>query len=399
MTRLATCLILPVLAMLAVDAPAQGQAAVVLGAPIGLEDASGQALRGLHRALRRARRGRGHARLLFYGASHTAGDQFTGVLRDRLQARYGNGGAGLVVPARAFPDYVHRRVRIQEGGPWRPLRIRGRERPEDIYGLAGFATEADEPAWASVVPRRGGEVARFDVAWLRQPRGGHLVLQIDEEAPRRLSTTGRRAVEHTVLEVPEGRHRLELRAEGDGPVRLLGVVMERRGSGVVVDAAGVPGARARDQLPWDEATHQSELRRRSPDLVAFAYGTNEAGDRASMTRYRRNLSAVIERVQGALPRASCLLIGPAAWPVRHRDGTRTPRARIAAIIATQRETAAALGCAFFDLRAFVGGAEGMAAFVAAGFAHTDYVHLTDLGHQRLGEVLEAALLPADAPSL
>ncbi|MCA9600528.1 MAG: hypothetical protein KC417_00810, partial [Myxococcales bacterium] len=54
--------------------------------------------------------------------------------------------------------------------------------------------------------------------------------------------------------------------------------MEGEEPGVVVDALGVNGARAKNQLWWDDASFRAELAKRDPALVALAYGTNESGD-------------------------------------------------------------------------------------------------------------------------
>lgn len=67
-----------------------------LGVTTPIEDPSGHALDALHAALSRADRGEGQARLLFYGGSHTAGDHYTGRMREALQAYFGDAGHGFV---------------------------------------------------------------------------------------------------------------------------------------------------------------------------------------------------------------------------------------------------------------------------------------------------------------
>ncbi|MCA9605497.1 MAG: hypothetical protein KC619_07870, partial [Myxococcales bacterium] len=108
------------------------------GARTPIEDPSGHALDAFHASLAAGRR----TRVMVWGASHTAEDRFTGYLRDALQARYGDGGPGLVMPARPFELYDHRGVAIAEQGAWTLLRVNGRQREHDRYGPAGFAIEA-----------------------------------------------------------------------------------------------------------------------------------------------------------------------------------------------------------------------------------------------------------------
>ena len=62
----------------------------VLGEQIEIEDPSGSALDHFHDALARAERHQGQARIVVWGASHTAGDEYAGLLRRDLQERFGH---------------------------------------------------------------------------------------------------------------------------------------------------------------------------------------------------------------------------------------------------------------------------------------------------------------------
>jgi lysophospholipase L1-like esterase len=374
--------------------------AEALGVHVPIEDASGRVLARLHDALVRAEQGRGAARLLFYGASHTASDQYTGYLRRRLQSRFGDAGHGFVLPVRPFAYYDHRDVRIESRGRWRTIAVRGRDRDPGAYGLAGVAVETSTRATAVVEPSRatgrGSLVKSFEVYYLRQPRGGTFDLRLDGRRVARISTAapGRELGYERVEAEVEGPHRLEIRAHGDGRVRLFGVQMEREAAGVMVSPFGVPGARARDQLPWDEAVQAEHLRRQDPDLVVLAYGTNETGfSGVSMDTYEGYARQVLERIRRAVPEASCLLIGPSEWPQRV-GGAWVSNPRTAEITETQRRLAREHGCGFFDLVAFLGGPGSMERWVRSDppMALEDRVHYTEHGHQRLAEVLEATLL-------
>ena len=91
-----------------------------LGAAVAIEDPSGDNVGRLRAALERARRGEGVARLVFWGASHTASDQYTGALRARLQRRYGDAGLGLVMPAQPFAMQEVTGVSRAGGAPFAP---------------------------------------------------------------------------------------------------------------------------------------------------------------------------------------------------------------------------------------------------------------------------------------
>ncbi len=369
-----------------------------LGRQVFVEDPSGKALTGLHQALRRAKAGKGRARLLFYGDSHTAEDQYTGFLRMSLQKRFGDGGPGFVLPYPPFPHYAHQKLHLGGDGPWEVLWVRGRKRTRDRYGLAGVALRARKAAWARIdVPSQGpsgDEARRFVLFYGKGPRGGSFDLVVNGTLDRRVSTSSR--THETAYETGRGvLRRLEIRTAGDGPVRIFGVSVEHGDGGVIVDALGIPGGKGRDQLPWDEAVHRAHLEKIAPSLIALEYGTNESGgDLQSMQRYERDLRAVLSRLRRLQPETSCLLIGPSEWPERRPDGSYRHRSRTTGILGVQRRVAPDFECGFFDLLAFQGGPGSMVRWVNHDppLALTDHVHFTDEGHQRLAQVFERALL-------
>jgi lysophospholipase L1-like esterase len=373
-------------------AAAQGLGAFVPIAHPGGADA----LAHFHDALGRAAKGAGRARIVVYGDSHTSEDQYTGFLRQRLQARFGDGGPGFVVPVVPFPCSAHQRLDVEDGGSWTTLRAGGARRAPDAYGLAGYAGEASARTWGAAQLRGAGPGAtRLDLSYLEQPGGGRFELLVDGLTVRTVSTrAARRSAGFVAVEAP-GR-RVEVRTRGDGPVRIFGVSFERGAAGVIVDSLGIPGAKARDQLSWDRGPWSASLARVDPDLVVVEYGTNESGgDLQGMTRYERDLRAVLAGLGEVRGDASCLLVGPTEWPERRQGGAWAPRARTAAITAVQRRVAAEVGCGFFDTLAFMGGPGSMVRWVTSSppLALSDHVHLTDDGHRRWAEVLERALVP------
>lgn len=370
--------------------------------PQPFQDPSGHALSAFHTALRRAAAGQGQARIVFYGASHVASDLFTGVLRQRLQRRFGEAGPGFVVPGKPWPYYRHAGLTMEDSRGLKAYRIRARAPEDGIYGLAGVALDAriGKPSLASMSTRGNGGLSGFfsqaELYYLKQPRGGRVQLFVDGVRAKRIDTHAERvAPGYAALSLPDGPHRIELRMAGEGPVRLFGVALERDVPGVILDTLGIPGARVRDQLFWDDAVYREHLARRRPDLLVLAYGTNESGDDdVPMEAYESKLRRVLQRTREVAASASCLLIGPSDRPLRNDDGSFTDRLLTEQIIAVQRRVSAELGCAFFDLRQFMGGPMSMLSWVAAvpPLGTTDYVHFTMLGYERLADSLHTALM-------
>jgi len=369
----------------------------VPGLRLPVWDPSKRALDALHRAFRRAQAGDGKARLLFFGASHVASDWFTGVVRERLQERFGDGGHGFVLPVKPWRSYRHLGVEIDsDWRRWTAEKVRISDVDPDAYGLAGVFVQSEHAGGYGEVHRTRGPADRFDVWYLRQPGGGGFDVLVDGERVGRVATAAPAPAPGFLGVESQGEDaRLRLRLRGDGPVRLFGVVVERSAPGVVVDTLGINGARARYQLLWDDEVFRAHLTRRAPDLVALAYGTNEAGDDQPLAIYEAQLRQVLGRVREAVPEASCLLIGPSDRPARDA-GTGEPvdRPRTADLIDAQRRIAVEAGCGFFDLVAFSGGPLSMVDWAALDppYAAPDLVHYTYEGYRRLGEVLTDALL-------
>ncbi|MCB9592682.1 MAG: hypothetical protein H6719_08110 [Sandaracinaceae bacterium] len=372
---------------------------------VAFEDASGHALDVFHRALRRADAGEGTARIAMYGGSHTAGDHYTGRIREVLQARFGDAGHGFVPLVPVVRNHWAWGAVIDEAEGFEVLQVGFKRREVFRYGLAGAAFQADEPeAFAAVTGDswgNGRQATRVDLLYDRVPGGGTLEVWLDGAHVDSLSTAADPARNGLrSYEVSDATHRLEVRAVGDGPVTVFGVVMERDVPGVVVHNLGLVGSKARHQLLWDEDQWAAYLRRLEPDLVVFAYGNNETTDtHLTVADHERDLRAALARVERAAPDASCLLLGPTDRPLVGEDGSLEPRPVVAEITEMQRRVAADLGCAFFDTLAFQGGLGSGATWRSHDppYLGEDLQHLTRPGYLRWGEAVVRQLMVGYRP--
>ncbi len=363
---------------------------------------------------------RGDVRVLVFGDSHTAADLGTSILRRDLQTRFGDGGRGFFAMGKPFSYYAQDGVRCGMAPPWVGLRgalVAGQVTGDGAYGLAGAAIvcrgkrTSGARSWVDVA----ASSSEIEVAYLEQPRGGGFDLFIDGARAAGIETRHpTQASAFRSVAVADGPHHVEARAHGDGEVRIFGVAAERPEAGVVVDALGINGARLTTMLTWSERHMKEQLRHRAPDLVVFAYGTNEAGDDTDSATYEAQLVTALGRIARAAPAASCLLVGPpdraslvsagaGASDVGSPDGSAGDRrwesmARISEIIASQKRVAAAAGCGFYDQLAAMGGAGSIARWAdeVPPRAQHDHVHLTRAGYAELGHAFATELLTAYA---
>lgn len=338
-----------------------------------------------------------HVRILWLGDSHTNADFLTGAVRSALAERFGDGGPGFVRIGTKL--YRHDGLKVVRDGSWNvdPDPPARRSLQDDgVFGLGGTRAVPLAGASFSVEPseRRGlVTLARFEVSY-QLPTGASFELRL---GPRRLLVDAK-----TLPELPaSGISRVSLVAPSDsqllllprsGAPRLFGLTIERAGAaGVVLDTAGIDGARIETALAWNEASFVAEVARRAPDLAVIAYGTNESFDRVRVDKYESQLAALVGRVRSGAPGASCLVLGPTDAPLG--EGS-VPR--VAEVGQALGKSAARLGCSFVSLQQLMGGEGSFARDMKAKprLAQPDRLHLTPKGYQVLGAGLAKLLLDA-----
>jgi lysophospholipase L1-like esterase len=395
---LALSLLLSCLLGLGSLAPAVAQEAAPVFTAVPLEDASGHALDAFYAALRRIKQANGQARVVFYGDSHTAPDLITGRVRQALQGRFGDAGIGFVMPGKPWPHHTHMLLDYDESKGLTGQRIKRSVR-SGLFGLFGASLKAKRGALVRMHTRgygkSSGHASELELYYLKQPSGGRFSLLLDDKPAQLISTNGKGpSTGYTHVSMRDGAHSIVLRGF-EGAVTLLGMTLERKRPGVILDTLGIPGARAKFHLLWDEALYGEQLKKRSADLVVLAYGTNEAGDEdLSLSDYESSLRQVLDRIHKLAPQASCLLLGPTDRPEHMDDGTFQVRPQLEAVQGLQRQIAKDFGCAFFDVVAAMGGPLSIVKLARAEppFAARDYVHLTMRGYEALGDALHASIM-------
>jgi len=387
------------------------EAEYVFGHSTPVEVQNEHTLRHFHQALDRAAANKGKARILQFGASHTAADLWTGHFRKLMQERFGDGGLGFIMPIRPWRYYRHDGIKFEhpkrKKNRWRWDFVRSKPKPgQDNYrlGLAGMRVSARKRRqWSKLMTTGAGKGHMdFELFYEKKRGGGDLWLSIDGKKHHRIRTQRRkRTLGSRVFKMRYKPHTIYMRPRGNGEVQLYGAVLERRGPGVVVDTLGINGARARSMLKWDLKRWNELVKRRNPDMVILAYGTNEATDtHENIALYQRQLNAVLTRVRKAAPKSSCLLIGPTDHPFVHREDKDDPmpwfehRVRTDDIIRIQRKLSRKHDCAFWDAAAVTGGPMSIVnwAHNEPQMARQDYVHFTTRGYKRLARLFYDALL-------
>ncbi|MFO0676478.1 MAG: hypothetical protein U0169_08090 [Polyangiaceae bacterium] len=159
-------------------------------------------------------------------------DFISGTLRRRFQEKFGDSGHGFMFVARPWDWYFQNDVNHTASEGWSINRIVGPLVGDGMYGLGGVSFHANGPASASYSTVSAGDfgrkVSRFDVYYLEQPRGGDLALRRRATSREDLDGGREQDVEGPLVHRAGRRSLVHApRAQGNGDVRVFGVILER----------------------------------------------------------------------------------------------------------------------------------------------------------------------------
>ena len=341
-------------------------------------------------------------RIAIYGDSNLTSDFLPGHLRRVLQTRYGDAGHGWVSLSRPWGSYRHEDV--SNAGFWPMFKLYAPTTHlahDKQYGFANMAAESSEigaSAWAGTTKdpkaKVGQKVSRFELHYLKQPRGGSFTVQIDRKDVRSIETRAP-AFEAGIetFEVDDGPHELRCVVRGDGKVRLFGASLDRSPAmsddapgkpGIQIDSLGA-GALNYERLTWvANDTRRTQLARRAYDLVVIWLGMNVM----FVPPNRDYAKTFITELQAALPAVPILVLGPSDTV---KEGQTKSAPRIVTVARQMREVAAEAGVAFWDFREAMGGDGSIIGFTKRGLTGKDHIHFGPEGSRLMGDRLLCAL--------
>lgn len=338
-------------------------------------------------------------RIVQLGDSHTASDYGTSVARARLATRFGDGGRGFIPMGQPYRRLFQAGEAMARGTGFGPelASLPGESKTADNFvGPIGIAM-GTRAAGAFMSSELTASADVFEIAYLAQPGGGSFDVSIDGQKKGRITTEqATRASAFRTFGVTRGAHTLEVRAVGDGSVRIFGVRLDDEAVGVTLDSFGINGAKATTPLASDEAHFGEQIAHIAPALAILAYGTNESGDSTtSPEEHAAALRALVDRLRKGAPETECIVLGPPDRDGRTTTGIHT-LPKLVDLIAAQRRAADEAGCAFFDQFAVMGANDAISRWAneSPPRARRDLVHLTRAGYAFVADALVHDLLAA-----
>jgi lysophospholipase L1-like esterase len=190
----------------------------------------------------------------------------------------------------------------------------------------------------------------------------------------------------------------------EGMVSITSFAVFRRGAGVILSNLGVIGAQLSHLGRTSDAVVAAELAAYRPDLIVFAFGTNEGFSPVLTTdHFEFGLREQVTRLRRLAGRdVPILLLGAPDAAVRRRpsqpygdcgDGWYVPR-RLEEVRERQVAVAHELGLAYWRWSAAMGGRCASSSWRRSGLMRPDHVHFTREGGELVGAMIDADIARA-----
>jgi lysophospholipase L1-like esterase len=349
--------------------------------------------------------------ILQIGDSHSANDNFAGAWRAILQARFGDGGRGVMPPGRPWAGYATREVTVGQSAGWsfETTLQAVHDGRSDLFGLSGYRFTATAPgAQMTMTADPGHDFTHLVVCGASGPGGGSISISIGAERTTMDLHGLLRSAQCGEVNSDTPVTQASISAIEPGAT-VLSWATFRDGPGMIVSNLGVVGAELRHFVPNGDAAASAEMKAYQPDLVVIAFGTNDGFDaHVSPPAYAARLRDVIHRVRRWAPGVPILLFGaPDAEtrnPALRANAELTPPATpgydgwfsppgLSDIRIAQRQVAAEEHVALWEWAASMGGPGATRTWASAQppLQRGDHVHFTVQGGEVLAQRLQADL--------
>lgn len=251
-------------------------------------------------------------RILQLGDSHTAGDYFTGQLRQSLQRDFGNAGIGWLTPG-FIPNQRSAQVLLRQPKKWQVVDSK-QPKHTGTFPLGGLIQKPTANSALELKIKEPIAPGPWTLhLWQQAPHEPWQVKRANGKLQALKNTEKSRAAWRHVEMTIDGSQLDGVKLLAPKGGKLAGIVLDKNAPGVTLDALGITGSVAAVINRWDVATLKQQLSWRSPELIILAYGTNEAfSNDFQVATYEQELVKSIRLLRQLNPKAAVLLVGAPA---------------------------------------------------------------------------------------
>ena len=329
-------------------------------------------------------------RIVHYGDSQIEEDRITGTIRERLQARFGGSGPGMM------PAFRHNTARIGGSSSVELERYfiygdASRRAGIRQYGPFADFVRLDTVTTLSYVPLRSRDKGQSSFERVTLVAGRlQGALSVSAQGREQGVEPGG-SLSFVRFELPDSSVRASLTVSGLAD--LYGVLLDSR-TGVRMDNVPMRGCSGLIFTAMDADQLRQFYEEENVRLILLQFGGNSVpslnGDK-SISAYAASVRKQIRHLQDLAPQAKIIFIGPSDMSTTIA-GKRQSYPRLGSIVDSLRASANACGAAYWDIYGVMGGEDSMLQWVSARppLAGSDHIHFTLAGSQRVGEMFSDA---------
>ena len=328
--------------------------------------------------------------IMHMGDSHIQSEIPTGVARQLLQQKYGDGGRGLVFPYSAAKTYSSIHYSSKHEGSWQYAKTL-KVPPSIPIGIMGMSVKTEDSTasltytFNSKFPSTYKTLKIYcnidSLSYDINIETDGMVYPVEINAARLPKN-----LPYVLVNVQSLSNVITLKciktAKSQKEFLFYGLeISSNEDKGIVYHSAGVGGSRFKGLLHIEK--FNSHLKTINPDLVILDLGTNDfLYDDSIKSNLRAEIVEIITNVRVATPLASVLLCSTQDLYYKQKNIESCEK-----FSTMLQGIAKELDCALWDWFWISGGPKVLKNWQAEGLARTDLIHLTNSGYKVKGKLL------------
>lgn len=339
--------------------------------------------------------------IVHIGDSHIQADGLSGVVRQKLQLKFGNAGRGFIFPYRLAKSNEPGSYKTSSNKVWDYKRNVFYDKPLPI-GVGGYTIETfDSLAEINVLvkdqPGLGYAFTKFTLFHDKNPENFDITICDDLNCERGTFSSKNKHINPFVSEIVFDKpvKQILLRNKCSDTVcqkstRVYGMLAENDSSGVLYNMIGVNGAEFRHYVLSKYFMEQTAYLK--PQLFILSLGTNEAfGANFNKDFFYKSIDSLVISLKKFNPDAVFILCTPSDSYIRSKKG-RVKNIHVKEAQETIIKYATDNNIAYWDLLDVMGGWGSMQQWYLKQLTAKDKVHFTSKGYQIQGNLLFDAIM-------
>lgn len=333
--------------------------------------------------------GEGTVSIVHIGDSHLQAGSLTAIVRNGLQAFFGNAGRGIVFPYQLAKSNAPEDVASSSNIQWRFNRVAHPELPGNS-GIAGFYISTNDDKARINLGLKGDSTTDFSFSTIKLFMDtAHSWLLHGADSKDYLISGKLKENElyqQVDLNVPATYFSLNYVSGNDSEKIFYGASLENYKPGVLYHSIGVNGAK------YDSYSNAPLFMQQIPalkaDLYIISMGTNEAQAlKIDADAFTASVQSFVNKLLIASPGAAVLITTPADSYFNGRMLSK-PMNDLNKIL---KSAASSSGYALWDLYGFTGRYGSSRSWMSAGLMSHDKIHYNKAGYELQGKLLLSAL--------